>query len=107
MFKKMNKNKKAWAVFLDWLRITYYYEQYCDNKFILKGCCSVQDKTVLYTIPSFFDEKTNLEIENNRNSSELYDWDNEREYELSGDREISLIKACEKAFEVYNEQLEK
>lgn len=103
MFENMMKYEKAWMDFHEWVK-KEHDELYVKLTHPIIG---YKFKSyLLSTMPFFFDEK-GIVLEPDNNSCTLYDYVNNKEYEIEGnDRQEALTKACEKTFEIYNNQLE-
>lgn len=93
MFENMMKYEKAWDEFETWAIKHNTEIEYEDPLFILG------------VMPFFFDKK-HLYIINNERYSRLKWGGRVYDFIKDEDREKSLIKACEKAFKIYNKRLE-
>jgi hypothetical protein len=99
MFENMMKYEKTWNEF----QIFLSHKFGCDYK--------IYDYLQLSIMPFFFDEKTNISVDPVKDSYVLRD--KKSGYMIYSPNEHyknkpeATIKACEKAFEIYEEQLQK
>lgn len=116
MFKKMMKYTKAWEMFCEWIELKENCYWVDDFNFFAISDTMINNNFILPIMPFFFD-KFNLHLKAEDRCSTLYSRNKETENKLPsvnylshciGDnRKKTLIAACEKAFEILNNQLEK
>jgi hypothetical protein len=122
MFEKMIIHENGWREFYKWIQSKYknlwrqteYSEQRSDDKYFhygdnWKSIKYIDNDFILSIMPFFFDEK-DIDIDTGKNRPANKHWstignDDECEIYRKDDREKALIAACEKAFEIYEEQL--
>jgi hypothetical protein len=102
MFKKMIEQEKAWSKWRKWS-----YKNHHLDCHLGKYGPNHSDLMVLGLMPFFFDEKTNMIIRTYKYRDKIWvriinNIEGSRYY---NSRSKALIAACEKAFEIYNNQL--
>lgn len=112
MFKNMMKYEKAWDKFCNWLLKKYESKYFYSIEIIIE---LYPDNFILAVMPFFFDDY-DINIYPGQCSEGLYfvifynqiDIYDSGDYNFYySDRKENLIKACEKAFKIFNKQLEK
>lgn len=113
MFENMMKYEKAWKLFCEWIDKKYNYE--FDREYFIIGYYyeKLSNDFILAVMPFFFDEYK-IDIQSGYLSSEKimssltseygFRPDSEMYFVKNKERIIVLKKACEKAFEILENQ---